>query len=92
MQILISDAAEADFNAIIDYGISQGYANPVDYIQMLRARLLVLAAHPSIGRIGRVEETREWVLSDTPYIVIYELLADGNVGVINILHGAQAFP
>ena len=31
----------------------------------------LLAQHPALGRPGRVEGTREWVVPDTPYLVPY---------------------
>ena len=50
-----------------------------------------LAEHPRIGRPGRVEGTRELVVSGTPYIVAYRV-AGQDVTILRVLHGAQQWP
>lgn len=50
-----------------------------------------LRLHPRLGRPGRVPGTRELVVSGTPYVVAYRILAD-DVEVITVLHSAQAWP
>ena len=50
-----------------------------------------LATAPQIGRVGRVNETRELVVSDTPYILAYAVIA-GEVVILDVIHGAQAWP
>ena len=56
-------------------------------------RLSLLATMPRMGRAGRVDSTRELVLSGTPYIVIYELRGpDEQIYILRLLHGAQQWP
>jgi toxin ParE1/3/4 len=50
-----------------------------------------LAAMPNMGRPGRVEDTRELVVSGTPYIVAYTLLSN-QVAILAVQHGAQEWP
>ena len=50
-----------------------------------------LAQFPAIGRLGRVEGTRELVISGTSYIVPYRVKADA-VQIITILHSSQRWP
>ncbi len=50
-----------------------------------------LTTHPHIGRPGRVPETRELVIADTPYIVPYRVRGD-DVQVLAVLHGARRWP
>ena len=59
----------------------------------LRIRKAVerLSERPAIGRPGRVPNTRELVISGTPYIVPYRVKGDA-VQVITILHSAQRWP
>ncbi len=49
-----------------------------------------LAFYPGIGRIGRVEDTRELIIVDTPYIAVYRIRE--RVEVLRIRHAAQAWP
>lgn len=50
-----------------------------------------LAEFPEAGRPGRVEDTREWIVSQTPYIVAYTVFDDTLI-VLSILHGARDWP
>lgn len=50
-----------------------------------------LASMPNVGRPGRVEDTRELVVTSTPYIVAYAVL-DNQVVIIAVQHSAQEWP
>lgn len=49
-----------------------------------------LADNPMMGRIGRVRGTREFVLADLPYIVVYRTGDD--VEVVAVRHTARKWP
>jgi plasmid stabilization system protein ParE len=44
-----------------------------------------------MGRPGRIEGTRELVISRTPYIAAYRIGGD-TVRILRVLHGAQQWP
>jgi toxin ParE1/3/4 len=46
---------------------------------------------PRLGRKGRIDGTRELVLSSLPYIVVYRI-QDEFVEILRIYHGAQDWP
>lgn len=50
-----------------------------------------LAIYPAIGRIGRVSKTREFVVSGTPFVIIYQVRTSIIV-VYRVLHTAQKWP
>jgi toxin ParE1/3/4 len=50
-----------------------------------------LAAHPHIGRSGRIVGTRELVVSGTPYVVPYRI-RDERLELIAVFHGRQRWP
>jgi len=50
-----------------------------------------LADYPELGRTGRVEGTRELVVSRTPYIVAYRV-RDDEVVVLAVQHAARQWP
>jgi len=60
---------------------------------VLRIRTAVerLSTTPGIGGPGRVPNTRELIISGTPYIVPYRVKGD-TVQIITILHSAQRWP
>ena len=45
-----------------------------------------LLDHPGMGRVGRVAETREWVVSHTPYFLVYAVDAEA------VTNGKQHWP
>jgi len=47
-----------------------------------------LCDHPGMGRIGHVAGTREWVVSDTPYIIVYRV-KDESVEILRVWHGRR---
>lgn len=50
-----------------------------------------LESFPASGRVGRVPETRELVVSRLPYVVVYSVEKTGVV-LLRILHGAMQWP
>jgi toxin ParE1/3/4 len=50
-----------------------------------------LKLFPRRGRTGRKEGTRELVLTQLPYLVVYEV-GEQSVTVLRILHGARKWP
>jgi toxin ParE1/3/4 len=47
-----------------------------------------LCNHPGMGRVGHVEGTREWVVSDTPYLIVYRV-RDEALEILRIWHGRR---
>jgi toxin ParE1/3/4 len=50
-----------------------------------------LLTNPGIGRPGRVMDTRELVITGTPYLVPYRVMGDVIV-ILRVLHGARRWP
>ena len=50
-----------------------------------------LPDNPHIGRPGRVNGTRELVITHTPYIVPYRVKAN-TIQVLRVYHGARRWP
>ncbi len=51
----------------------------------------ILAAHPAMGRPGRIMGTRELVLADTPYLIAYRV-SETEIAILTVLHAAQRWP
>jgi len=50
-----------------------------------------LREHPNLGRPGRLSDTKELVVSGTPFIVAY-WIKTGAVQILRLLHHAQRWP
>jgi len=48
----------------------------------------LLLSQPELGRPGLRPATREWVVRDTPYILVYRVRED-LVEILHVWHGAQ---
>lgn len=91
MAIVWTGSARRDVNAIWDFiGVRNPDATELVSSEILRA-VEVLLQFPKRGRADRVKETRELVISDLPYVVVY-LLTDESVVILRVLHGAQDWP
>lgn len=70
-------------------------AEDADAAERVVARLVEAAERlstlPRMGRIGRVEETRELVVRGLPYIVVH-LIEDGEVAILAVMHTARLWP
>lgn len=60
-------------------------------VARVRARVRELSVLPAVGRIGRVDRTRELVVTGTPYVVAYAV-ADREVHILAVKHAAQNWP
>jgi toxin ParE1/3/4 len=47
-----------------------------------------LCEHPRMGRPGHVDGTREWIVKDSPYLIVYRV-RDEDVEILRMWHGRQ---
>jgi toxin ParE1/3/4 len=86
-----SGYALADRTAIFDYIEADSPRAAVAVDARIREQVEALALFPHSGRPGRIEGTRELVISRTPYIVAYRIT--GNTGrILRVLHGSRRWP
>jgi plasmid stabilization system protein ParE len=58
---------------------------------LIREKAIALTENPDIGRIGRVDGTRELVLSGTHYILPYRITGQ-QIQILAVLHAARQWP
>ena len=59
----------------------------------VRHWVAMLSKQPHLGRAGRVPDTRELLIPQSPYIVIYTVdAARDTVVILRMLHGARRWP
>ncbi|MBZ5525260.1 MAG: type II toxin-antitoxin system RelE/ParE family toxin [Acidobacteriia bacterium] len=91
MRVHWSPAAAADFERIVQHIREQNDPAALRIARLIYQSAAGLKSFPNRGRLGRVEGTRELVLSPLPFILIYRVKADF-VEIANVLHGAQQWP
>src|SRR3954451_7958185 len=91
MRVVWTRAALEGLETITDYVAQHNLAAALRLVDDIPERTnALLADDPMIGRVGRVADTRELVLSGTPYIVAYQV--SDQVDVLAVMHGARQWP
>ncbi len=91
MRLEWSAFALEDREGIFDYIEEDNPRAAVDVDDRIRTQVRQLLQFPEAGRPGRIEGTRELVISRTPYIAAYRITGD-TVRILRVLHGAQPWP
>lgn len=79
-----------DRNEVFDYLESENPQAALSVDERIETQISQLIQFPERGRPGRVEGTRELVISGTPYIAAYRVTAA--IRILRILHSAQQWP
>ena len=91
MRIRWTRPALRDLAEISDY---IGQDSPGTAHRMLgdiRRQVGQLSSHPHLGRPGRSPDTRELVITSTPYVAPYRVTA-GVIEILAVIHGARRWP
>ena len=93
MRIIWRDQARSDLKEAIEYLRARNPSVALRTAQIIREKVRLLRTQPGLGRPGRVTDTRELIITSTPYLVIYTV--DSRIGaviVLRVLHGARLWP
>ena len=74
-----------------DYVANDSSAAADKVVKRLRSIAENLCTHPAIGRAGRIGGSRELVLADMPYIIVYRV-TETNVEILTVMHTSQRWP
>jgi toxin ParE1/3/4 len=86
-----SPFAQADRDDIFDYIADDNPRAAVRIDRLIEEAIDRLIEFLELGRIGRVEDTRELVIVRTPYVAIYRA-NEKNILILRLLRGAQRWP
>jgi toxin ParE1/3/4 len=91
MKIRWSPEAAADFAEIVEYIHQQNPSAAHRVAHVIYESVTSLESFSNRGRPGRVEGTRELVLSPLPFVLIYRVKGKA-VEIARVLHGSQRWP
>ncbi len=74
-----------------DYVAEENVEAVVGLVFKIQAATEQLAEFPMMGRAGRIDGTRELVIANTPYIVIYRVKGK-SVEILRVLHSSRKYP
>lgn len=90
MKLVFDELALADLEDIHSWIAQDSPRTAKTVVQRVLASIEQLTTSPYMGRPGRDEGTREWVVPRLPYIVVYEVdAARDEMVVIAVFHGAR---
>tara|TARA_R110000782_G_scaffold266956_4_gene361853 strand:+ start:4537 stop:4827 length:291 start_codon:yes stop_codon:yes gene_type:complete len=91
MDIRLSQEAEQDLIEIFDYILEDNPAAAEKVLDTIQQEIMRLSDYPHLGKPGRVPKTRELVLSNTPFIIPYQV--NGNIlEILRVYHSARRWP
>jgi len=91
MRLVWTSTAAADLEQISDYLLEKRPDLVSSTIERIFTSVSELRQFPRRGRPGRREGTRELVLAQLPYLVVYQIV-DQRIKVLRVLHGARRWP
>jgi len=93
MQLVWTPRAHRARSAAIDYIAQDSPAAALRQLDEIERQTDMLLRFPELGRPGRIDGTRELVLSGTPFIVVYRSRPQSSrIEILHFLHGAQQRP
>lgn len=90
LRLVRRDSYAQDLDRIVDYIAKDNPMAALNIWDEIESQVERLRDFPRSGRAGRMPETRELVVTGTPYIVVY--IVGDDVDLIRVLHGAQKWP
>lgn len=88
-----TESAWEDLDGISEYLLGKGLALEAveDFLRRIFKAPEDLAIFPGAGKPGRMPNTREWRIKDTPYILVYAVRGD-RVSILRVMHDRRRFP
>lgn len=91
MKVIWTARARAELDEVADYVAPISASAALALVRRIRKAGNRLGEHPHVGRPGRVDESRELVVTGTPYILPYRV-RDGRVEILAVLHTSRQWP
>ena len=91
MRLFWTARALSEIDAIFAYVAADSPLAAERLAVLIEAKAQSLIDQPNMGRPGRVDGTREFVVTDTPYILPYRV-RDGRVEILAALHASRHWP
>lgn len=91
MKLLWTERALAEIDEAFAYVAANSPMAAERLALLIETKASLLIDQPSMGRPGRVDGTREFVVTGTPYILPYRV-RDGRVEILAVLHASRQWP
>jgi len=91
VKIVWTEPSRQDLHDIFIYISEDNTKAARTLLSKIKERAILLQDNPLIGRIGRVDGTRELVITGTQYILPYRV-KENQIQILAVFHGARQWP
>jgi addiction module RelE/StbE family toxin len=91
VRIVWTEPARQDLRNIFEYIAEENLKAARSLLGNIKERAILLQDNPLIGRTGRIDGTRELVVTGTQYIIPYRV-KDKQIQILAVFHGARKWP
>jgi len=91
MQLKITKRAKQDMSTVRKYISKDSEDMATQVLTQVKASMSGVLNFPLMGRIGRVKNTRELVLTQSSYILVYRVVKD-TVEILALIHTSRIWP
>jgi toxin ParE1/3/4 len=91
VKIVWTEPARRDLRQIFEYIAEDSPKAASKLLAVIKERAALLQGNPHMGRVGRVDGTRELVIAGTPYILPYRM-EENKIQILAVFHGARQWP
>jgi len=91
MEIIWRASALNDLEAVREFIAQDNPLAAARVLTAIRDAVDRLGRHPSLGRAGRVDGTRELIISNAPYIVAYRVV-ENQIRILAVIHTSRQWP
>jgi toxin ParE1/3/4 len=88
VKIHFARPAKVDLEEVVSFISAENQAAARSTLERIFDAIDYLTSFPSMGRNGRVPNTKELIVSGTPFVVVYQIRSHV-IFILRILHGAR---
>ncbi len=91
MRLRYTVEARSHIKAIYDYLAERNPTAALEIVSRIRGAAELLQDFPRIGRAGIDPGTAEWVVRNSPYVIVYEVDMDHDeLVILAVFHGSRS--
>jgi toxin ParE1/3/4 len=91
VKIVWTEPARQDLRQVFIYIAKDSPKAAAKVLSLIKERTVLLQDNPLLGRTGRVDGTRELVITGSPYILPYRL-KENQIQILAVFHSARQWP
>lgn len=91
MNIVYAASAQKDLESLVSFIAEDSPQNAAMVLDRIEEQIKLLATQPQMGRPGRVPQTRELVVANTPFIIPYQVKG-GVLIILRVYHSSRRWP